>query len=46
MITHDDQFYSFSQFVKYQQCKWQWVMKEFMPNARVRRLVRINEMPW
>lgn len=43
---YDDQADSFSQFVKYQQRKWEWVMTEFMPNGRVRRPVRIESRPW
>lgn len=43
---HDDQVDSFSQFVKYQQRHWSWVMTEFMPNGRVRKPVRLKRRPW
>ena len=43
---HDDQVDSFSQFVKYQLANWLWVITEFMPDGRVKNVVRLEQRPW
>lgn len=43
---HDDQVDSFSQFVKYQQKKWHWILTEYMPDGRAKGLVRFDQRPW
>ncbi|BBI21789.1 hypothetical protein EKJ_26360 [Qipengyuania flava] len=43
---HDDQVDSFSQFVKYQQRKWAWVLTDFEADGRARDVVRYDRRPW
>jgi predicted phage terminase large subunit-like protein len=43
---HDDQADSFSQFVKYQQRKWPWILTEYDPDGRVRNAHEHRERPW
>lgn len=43
---HDDQVDSFSQFVKYQQRKWAWVLTEYETDGRARDVVRRQRRPW
>ena len=43
---HDDQVDSFSQFVKYQQRKWAWILTEYEPDGRVSYAIEHRERPW
>jgi predicted phage terminase large subunit-like protein len=43
---HDDQVDSFSQFVKYQQRKWPWILTEYEADGRARDVVRYDQRPW
>lgn len=43
---NDDQVDSFSQFVKYQQRKWAWVLTEYEADGRARDVVRSRRRPW
>lgn len=43
---HDDQVDSLSQFVKYQQKKWAWILTEYTRDGRPRDVVRESVRPW
>jgi predicted phage terminase large subunit-like protein len=43
---HDDQVDSFSQFVKYQQRKWPWILTEYEPDGRARYAIHFDQRPW
>ena len=46
MVKQDDQVDAFSQFVKYQLRKWPWILTEYEPDGRARRVVRHDKRPW
>lgn len=43
---HDDQFDSFSQFVRHQMRNWRWILTERNERGRVRNLVSLEKRPW
>lgn len=43
---HDDQADSFSQFVRFQVRRWNWILTEYERDGRARRMIRLNERPW
>ncbi|QYU70754.1 phage terminase large subunit [Leptolyngbya sp. 15MV] len=43
---HDDQVDSFSQFVKYQQKKWRWLLTEYTDDGRPVEVIRHDRRPW
>lgn len=42
---YDDQADSFSQFVNYQRDRWKWLLTEYRPNGRRKRLLRMRKRP-